>query len=298
MMPAVRKYLIAVALVTACGSEPSTPADPDAARGEPDAAVEPDAPIPGDEIEVYLRQAVAHLSETPRSTNPQRDATRAWLIDELTAAGLEPALHTYSTGANVIARVEATGGGDAPAIVLGAHFDGVTNSPAAADDGTGTALVLALARWLTTLPARDQPVILALFDQEEIGLVGSTRYAQQLVADGTAIDAVHIFDMISYDGDGDGVVELWSPSPALATAYQAAAGPLGIPVSPVAFEFSDHQSFLDQGFVATGVGEEFVGGDHTPDYHQPTDTYDKINFTYLRRIADLLMAVIETELTE
>ena len=41
-----------------------------------------------------------------------------------------------------------------------------------------------------------------------------------------------------------------------------------------------------------GVGEEFVGGDHTPHYHRATDTFDRIDFTYLARITRLALDVL------
>ncbi len=299
MMRAVTKYPIAVVLITAaCGSEPATPADPDAPPGDPiDAADDsPDGP-PGDWVEPYLREIVQTLAQGPRASVAQRNATRDYLVAELEALGLAPDLHTSDTGANVIARIEPTvGGADTPAIVLGAHVDGVPQGPAAADNATGTALVVALGRWLRDLPVRDRPVILALFDQEEVGLIGSTRYADQLLADETAVAAVHNFDMLSYDGDGDHAVELWSPSPTLEAAYRAAAEPLGIPISAVDFEFSDHQSFLDEGFTTVGVSEEFVGGDSTDHYHQASDTYANVDFAHLRRVTGLAMAVLEAEL--
>ena len=41
------------------------------------------------------------------------------------------------------------------------------------------------------------------------------------------------------------------------------------------------------------MSEEFVSGDHTPHYHRPTDTYDKIDFAYLATATRLAFAVIE-----
>jgi Zn-dependent M28 family amino/carboxypeptidase len=138
-------------------------------------------------------------------------------------------------------------------------------------------------------------MVFVLFDQEEVGLVGSTLYADQLVAEATVVDSVHVFDMISWDGDEDGAAELWSPSPQLEALYVGAGTSLGIPVSAVPFQYSDHQSFLDKGFVTVGVSEEFVGGDYTPHYHQPTDTYDKIEFPYLTSITRLALTVIGSQ---
>jgi hypothetical protein len=252
-------------------------------------------------LEDYLREIVGKLAGeraiadgvtlTARASLEERMITRTFLQEELTRLGLTPELHDYGTGASVIARLPATTG-DNGLIVLGAHFDGVAVGPAAADDATGVAVVLAAARFFAQLEPRDHPIELAFFDQEEVGLVGSTLYADQLVADEVVVDSVHVFDMISWDGDEDGAVELWSPSPQLEVLYGGAATSLGIPFSAVDFELSDHQPFLDRAFVAVGVSEEFVGGDHTPHYHLASDTFDKIDFPYLASITRLAWTVI------
>jgi Zn-dependent M28 family amino/carboxypeptidase len=106
-------------------------------------------------------------------------------------------------------------------------------------------------------------------------------------------DSVHNIDMVSFDGDGDHAVELWSPTPALEAVYRMHGMARGIPVSAVPFESSDHQSFLDRGFPTVGVCEEFVGGDFTSHYHRVTDTYDKIDFTYLTRVTRYLLVIFE-----
>ncbi|MBA3456242.1 MAG: M28 family peptidase, partial [Deltaproteobacteria bacterium] len=159
------------------------------------------------------------------------------------------------------------------------------------------ALVLAAARYLRDLPVRQHPVAFVLFDQEEIGLIGSKAYVQSLVAAQTQVKGAHIFDMLSFDGDGDRAVELWSPSPALEASYQAHGGAAGTPIQPVTFTFSDHQAFLDAGFAAVGIGEEFVAMDHTPHYHKVTDTFAQVSFAHLATVTHLALAVLETDVT-
>jgi hypothetical protein len=41
-----------------------------------------------------------------------------------------------------------------------------------------------------------------------------------------------------------------------------------------------------------------VSGDHTPHYHEPTDTYDKIDFAYLTAMTELAFAVIDDQATD
>lgn len=229
-----------------------------------------------------------------------KEAVRVYLMNELTSFGYTPERQEYETGTNVFARL-GTGAPGRPVVVLGAHFDGidkVNHMPvrAAADDGTGVALVLAAARWFKDVDCRDTDVVFAFFDEEEVALVGSNFFAQKLIDDHENVLAVHTFDMISFDGDGDKALELWEPSPALQALYEAAAPPLGSKVLLAPhFASSDHRSFLDAGFVATGVGEAFVHGDCTMHYHKPTDTYDKVNFEYLRLISRVAFSATSTQ---
>ena len=123
-----------------------------------------------------------------------------------------PARDAFDGGINILATLPATTGATTPIVVVGAHFDSV-DSPAAADDGTGTALVLAAARYFATAPTRTKPIVFALFDAEEVGLLGSHHHATTLFTDDVAVDSVHVIDMISFDGDRDRAVQLWSPTP-------------------------------------------------------------------------------------
>jgi len=229
-----------------------------------------------------------------RQSVAERDSARTYLTDELTALGYTPTRHGYPTGGNVVAMLDSTTGGT-DLIVVGAHFDGVAAGPGAADNATGVAIVLAAARFLRDMPVRQHPIAFVLFDQEEIGLVGSKAYAQSLVTAQTQVRGAHVFDMLSFDGDNDHAVELWSASPVLEALYQAHGSAAGTPIQPVTFKLSDHQAFLDAGFPAVGIGEEFVANDHTPHYHKATDTFAQVSFAHLAIVTHLALAVLETD---
>ncbi|MBP8808699.1 MAG: M28 family peptidase [Kofleriaceae bacterium] len=299
--------------VAACGADDATnpavdaPAAPDAAPAadarDLDAAAACTSPDDCAWIDDELRTVVAVLAGaepaapgvtlTRRSSPTQRAQTRDYLTGRLRRLGLEPVARDYGTGQNLVVRLEPTEAGPSgPPIVVGAHFDSVPASPAAADNATGTALVVVAAGYLAGRPRR-HPIELVFFDQEEIGLIGSGAYVAALV--GSPVRSMHNFDMLSMDGDGDRVLELWSPAPALEALYRRHATARGFGVSPVAFTRSDHQSFVERGLPAIGVSEEFVGGDHTVHYHQPTDTLDKIDFSFLGGATRLALAAIEDD---
>ena len=67
------------------------------------------------------------------------------------------------------------------AVLLGAHLDSVANGPGINDNGSGSALVLEIARQARRLGVRPaRGLRFAFWGAEELGLVGSTAYVQQL----------------------------------------------------------------------------------------------------------------------
>lgn len=277
-MPRLIRLTIVGALV-ACG-EPTLGDD----QGGPDGGTEPDGGIdapPGctrpsldsPDLSSYLQSVVAQLAAQPRYLSDQRTAARTYLMNQLAAQGWQAQLHTYNTGANVIATVPATMG-DGKLIVLGAHFDTVQNSPGANDNASGVAVVLAVGRYLKETPCRTSPVVLAFFDQEEAGLFGSRAYALTLTA--ANVRAVHTVDQVAWDADGDKRFELELPTPTLETEWRAAANVIGVPVTKTSTSGTDHESFRDRGIPAIGLTEEYVGGDTSDKRHTVGDTPSSI----------------------
>jgi hypothetical protein len=68
-------------------------------------------------------------------------------------------------------------------IVIGGHYDGVNVSPAADDNGSGTAGTLEIARILKNVET-DMTFIFIAFDGEEEGLYGSDHYSTEAAARG------------------------------------------------------------------------------------------------------------------
>ena len=44
------------------------------------------------------------------------------------------------------------------------------------------------------------------------------------------------------------------------------------------------------------MGEEYHEDDTTPHYHEPTDTYDNVDFDYLTAITQLALVAVERQL--
>lgn len=243
----------------------------------------------------YLSNQVATLAAAPRATIAQRDRARSYLAGELTALGLVTELRPYESGSNVVGHLMAT----APSprwLVLGAHFDTVTDSPGANDNATGVAVVLAVARAMTAQSCRDANVAFVMFDQEEVGLIGSGIYAASLRAAGTDVSAAHTIDQTGWDADGDRRFEIERPGGDLFAGYQEAAAAVGAGVVTSSVGSTDHQSFRDQGFVAAGLTEEYASGDTTPHYHLPSDTVATVDGAYHRVAARMMIHLFAREL--
>ncbi|MEG1871030.1 MAG: M28 family metallopeptidase, partial [Peptostreptococcaceae bacterium] len=93
-----------------------------------------------------------------------------------------------------------------PPLVLGAHFDHVgmdlngTVYNGALDNGSGTAFLLHLAKYIKTLGIPDRDIIFAAFNAEEFGLKGSQAFVNEY-KELLSGSRVYNFDMIgSYDG--------------------------------------------------------------------------------------------------
>lgn len=234
------------------------------------------------------------VSLSDRSTPSNRAAALAFLQSTWDAEGLPTTLHAYSdTGTNLYAALPATVDTDLT-VVIGAHYDTVPGSPGANDNATGVAMVTSLGRWLQQLPCRELHVILVLFDEEEIGLLGSQAFASFLVTQPITVVSVHTIDQMGWDEDGDRALELERADRGLYELYEAAEplAPGDTPLVPTDTGFTDHVSFRALGFDAIGLTEEYVSGDTTPHYHLPSDTFDTVSLPYLASSTALLHVTI------
>jgi hypothetical protein len=293
------RRLAVVALVAACGGGGGAVEGGDAGA-PPDAggcgALDEDPPWLDDALADQLATLSGAADIAPgvtlsdRASAAHRDAVRGWLVDRLGDDGIAAELDDYGTGANVIARLPGSDPG-AGWILIGAHLDTVAGSPGANDDGSGVVTVLAIAR-LVRDTCRRRGVIIAFFDQEEIGLLGSTGYADAAFQRGEDLVEVHTVDQVGWDADGDRMFEIELPTPGLFAAYQAAAGALGLGVRQTDTSGTDHQAFRTDGFAAAGVTEEFVGGDTTPHYHTSGDTFATVDLAYTADAVRLVARVV------
>ena len=119
-------------------------------------------------------------------------------------------LEQLGESVNVIA--ETPGGDPSRTVVIGAHLDSVPAGPGINDNGSGSAGILEIAEVYAAQGRTPRNKLRFMwYGAEEIGLVGSTKYVEELTQDEKDdILAMLNFDMIGspnfaryvYDGDG------------------------------------------------------------------------------------------------
>lgn len=138
-------------------------------------------------------RALKHVEVIARAPHElgsaEHAAVRDYILRELSAAGVSPEIQkttvvttrrgspTAATVENIVARLGGTDGGKA--VVLVSHYDSVSNSPGASDDGSGVAALLETLRALKASAPLKRDVILLFTDGEENGLLGATAFVSE-----------------------------------------------------------------------------------------------------------------------
>jgi Zn-dependent M28 family amino/carboxypeptidase len=110
------------------------------------------------------------------------------------------------------------------------------------------------------------------------------------------VHSVHTVDQMGWDKDGDRAIELELPYDGAVPLYETAAKamPAPIPILVTKEAGSDHSAFRRLGFAAVGLTEEYRNKDTTPHIHRPTDTFETVQFEYLKSTTDLAVRVWKT----
>jgi hypothetical protein len=159
-------------------------------RQRPPAAVGADAPP-----DVFSSgRAMQHLKAIAQRPHPlgsaAHDEVRDYLVKTIEEYGLQPEIQRAAmarkaqNGAsvadvqNVIAKLPGAEP-DGKDLVLSAHYDSVTNSFGASDDGAGVAALLETLRALKAGPRLKRDVVFLFTDGEENGLLGAKAFVEQ-----------------------------------------------------------------------------------------------------------------------
>lgn len=249
------------------------------------------------EDSVYINGQKELIDQRVYNSN---DLAKDYIKQKLESYDLTPIEQAFSNnGTNVFAIQEGTTMPDKYYIIC-AHYDAVTYY-AADDNASGTAVVLEAARLMSNMEF-PHSLVYALWDEEEIGLLGSAFYASQAEMNGMNILGVINIDMIGWDGDDDGLVELHSnylaDSDKIANAMVDVNTDYNLTLEPVIEEpgtgASDHASFWNNGFGAILLIEGYWSGDFNPYYHTPADRISEFNLPYFYKASQLAIGSIAT----
>jgi hypothetical protein len=228
------------------------------------------------------------------------DAThQLWAQTDGTLIKLHTAVTPWQTSHtwNVLGKIEGTTQKN-QVILLSAHLDhlGVKNGktyPGADDDGSGTVAVMELARALANQPRPARTVVFALWGSEEAGMIGARYFLKHPSFELAEIVANLEFEMIGRSDPKVKPDQLWLTGwdrtdlgPAL-----AAHGALltGDPYPEQGFFMrSDNFALAKDGIIAQTVSSY---GLHK-DYHQPTDTVEKIDWQHLDNAIASMIALV------
>lgn len=237
--------------------------------------------------------------------------------------------YSYDVDGKRCDNIEAEIGGSSPeVVVVGAHYDSVIGSPAANDNGSGVAALLALARRFAvpqpaTAATATRTLRFVAFPNEEQPHflkreMGSLAYASRCHARGDNIGAMISLETIGYYSGASGSqhyplpgLRLFYPTRGTFIAFvgnissralvrqtigafrEHATVPsegAALPSGVPGVGWSDHWSFWQFGYPAVMVTD--TAPFRYPHYHLPTDTPDKLDYDSMARAVAGVQQVI------
>jgi hypothetical protein len=271
----------------------------------------PDAPFAPKKLMAHVTALTSDAMAGREAGSPGEKLAADYIAKALGAAGIEHKTQAFDLSdgkksLNVIALVAGNGARAAEWVVLGAHLDHLGSKPegiyrGAEDNASGVAVVLELAAELRAKKASlGRSVAIVFFGAEEIGMWGSRAFAQKPVVSPLAamvnvdmigrefIDQVSLaavkplFGISSDKGIGilgtkgrpvfRGIVDAACQAEGL-----RAWAPEDLPENVAAWVESQTRGRGDnESFEAVGVPALFFGTGESDDYHQVSDTPEKL----------------------
>ena len=260
-------------------------------------------------INTYLQEFEA--LGVKRTGTTQNTNTFTWIKDKYTSFGYTTfnfqehswTSNNYSSK-NLIVTKTGTLYPNKFVIVCG-HFDSI-NGPGTNDNGSGTSIILELARILKDVPT-DYSIKFIHFSGEEQGLLGSSRYVSQIV-NGTS-PKMDIRVVVNLDQVGGLATKAntkiycdkdqsnpTSNNTAAALAVQELANcttlysALGVDFDPA--ESTDYVPFQQNGEIITGFWE-YEGGYNNPYVHTANDLYINMDPVYVYNVGKAAVGAIQ-----
>jgi hypothetical protein len=221
-----------------------------------------------------------------------------YIYNQFDSMGLDPEYHYWEDGGlwgnNIIGTLEGNDQTSDEIYIICGHYDTVSGTVGADDNGAGTSAVLAAA-YIMRNAEFNHTIRFIGFSGEEQGLYGSYYYAQDAAQNGDNIIAVLNLDMIGYIETPDDAKKL--------IVFDDEDESIWITdfIDSIAVEYfdifdldiihggwswgSDHFYFWEFGFHAI-FGHEYQ---FNPHWHQPSDIIDNMDISYATRITQLMI---------
>jgi Peptidase family M28 len=209
-----------------------------------------------------------------------------------TKSGDDAFKQPFDGGTNILAKIPGTDLAD-QYVVIGAHYDHLgnacrTSDPAdticngATDNGAGVAALLSIGEMIKARGAPRRTVILAFWDREEDGLLGSKYYTQHPVAPLAQTAAYINFDIQGANllpslQNSSFAVGAETGGPAFSAAVKAAIAPGALDTRLVSSIFGQNRSDYVN-FTAVGVPNVFFSDSTGPCYHTAQDNIGVVDF--------------------
>ncbi len=273
---------------------------------------EPTNDVPSQSLQDQLRTAVEAIAYPRHAWTQPKSNRRAceWIADQFASLGFDVRLQGDLR--NVVAYPRRP---ESPLILVGAHYDSVPTTPGADDNASGIAVLLQAAQAL----AGHTNIGFVAFNCEEDGLAGSTDFVNaHRQAPRVEIDMIHVLEMVGFTAQGPNsqrspirssfvkegdFVAIASDRQSrgaldgvLSEACRIKNGPpvvaLRSYLNPALWApdllRSDHGPFWKAGIRAllwTDTAEF-----RNPNYHQPTDTPETLDYAFMASVFRLLVA--------
>lgn len=283
-----------------------------------------------DELRIEVDMLAVTIGErnVPRYSGLHEAAE--YLREQLTAAGYEVRSDPFSVDGKKCENLEVELRGTTKPdeiVIVGGHYDSVSGSPGANDNGSGAAAVLALARRFAGKKF-DRTLRFVEFVNEEppysySDLMGSVRYAKECRFRQENVVAMFSIETIGYYSEGKATqqypfpVGLFYPNTAdfIAFVGNTESAPLvrqsveifrrttqfpseggALPAAIPGIGWSDHWSFWQQGYPGVMVTDTALF--RYPHYHTASDTPDHLDYDRMARVVMGLSHVITSLATD
>lgn len=269
-----------------------------------------------------MKRTVDYLS----TMNPPRNyknlealkKTANYISQEFINYGLTPERQKFEVSDHIYENIIASvGPKEGPRLIVGAHYDLCGNQPGADDNASAIAGLLEIARFAKMhepeLPYRVDFVAYTLEEPPFFGTtnMGSNVHARFLHENNISVRGMICLEMIGFfseqknsqkyplalmrlfypsTGDFVGVVSNYgssSLSKQLSRHLKATTIPV-VAVKAPAFitgvDFSDHRNYWEFGYDAVMITDTAFY--RNPNYHQPSDTIDTLDFSRMKKVVN------------